>query len=107
MRCNLETTLSWEPIAAALTRGQKWTRAAGVDWSSGRWWARAGGSRRWLSEELFWWTYTSLKWERVVAFFSQLFVVYGGSKVGRWLHRRGRVSGHFLGEEPVAVYRYL
>jgi hypothetical protein len=41
MRCNPETTPSWEPIAAALTRGQKWTRAAGVDWLSGRRWARA------------------------------------------------------------------
>ena len=35
MRCDPETTLPWEPIAATLTRGQKWTRAAGVDWSSG------------------------------------------------------------------------
>jgi hypothetical protein len=40
MRCNPETTPPWEPIAAALTRGQKWTRAAGVYWSSGRRWAR-------------------------------------------------------------------
>jgi hypothetical protein len=40
-----ETTPPWEPIAAALTRGQKWTRAAGVDWSSGRGWARAGEGR--------------------------------------------------------------
>jgi len=28
MRCNPETTPPWEPIAAALARGQKWTRAA-------------------------------------------------------------------------------
>jgi hypothetical protein len=26
-------------------RGQKWTRAAGVDWSGGRRWARAGEGR--------------------------------------------------------------
>ena len=45
MRCNPETTPPWEPIAAALTKGQKWTRAAGVDWSSGRRWARAGEGR--------------------------------------------------------------
>jgi hypothetical protein len=37
-----ETTPPWEPIAAALTRGQKCTRAARVDWSSGRRWVRVG-----------------------------------------------------------------
>ena len=45
MRCNPETTPPWEPIAATLTRGQEWTRTAGVDWSSGRRWARAGEGR--------------------------------------------------------------
>jgi hypothetical protein len=46
-----DDTAAREPIAAALTRGQKWTRAAGVDWSSGRRWARAGGGRwAWVSE---------------------------------------------------------
>jgi hypothetical protein len=35
----------WEPIAAALTRGQKWTRVGGVDWSSGRRWWTAGEGR--------------------------------------------------------------
>ena len=45
VRCNPGTTPPWEPIAAALTRGQKWTRAAGVDWSSGLRWARAGEGR--------------------------------------------------------------
>jgi len=37
-----ETTPPWKPIAAALTRAQKWTHAARVDWSSGRRWVRAG-----------------------------------------------------------------
>jgi hypothetical protein len=42
MRCNSETRPPWEHIATALTGGQKWTRTAGADWSSGRRWARAG-----------------------------------------------------------------
>jgi hypothetical protein len=42
IRVNPETTPVWEPIAATLTKGQKWTRAAGVDWSSWRRWARGG-----------------------------------------------------------------
>ena len=46
-----ETTPPWEPITAALTRGQKWTRAAGVDWSSGRRWVKTGEGRcAWVSE---------------------------------------------------------
>jgi hypothetical protein len=45
VRCNSETTPPWEPIAAALTRGQKWTRVGGLDWSSGRrWWTAGEGS---------------------------------------------------------------
>jgi hypothetical protein len=42
MRCNPETRPPWEPIAATLTKGQKWTRVGGVDWSSGRRWWRVG-----------------------------------------------------------------
>jgi hypothetical protein len=41
MRCNPETTLPWEPIAAALP-GARNGRAAGVDRWSGRRWAMAG-----------------------------------------------------------------
>jgi hypothetical protein len=42
VRCNLETTPSWELILAALVRGPKRIHVGLVDWLGGRRWVRAG-----------------------------------------------------------------